>query len=63
MPRGNTRTQMPGKAIEPATAEACIAIAQRVARAHYLADDRIGGRRLLRCRDSSKRNYSVAPVT
>ncbi len=43
MPRGNTRTQMPGKAIEPATAEACIAIAQRVARAHYLADDRIGG--------------------
>ena len=42
MPPGNTRTQMPGRVIEKITAEACIAIAQRVARAHCLAEDRNG---------------------
>jgi hypothetical protein len=42
MPPGNTRTQKPGKIIEKITAEACIAIAQRVARAHCLADDKNG---------------------
>ena len=42
MPIGNVRTQKPGKAIEMTTAEACIAIAQRVARTRYLADDRNG---------------------
>ena len=42
MPPGMTRTQKPAKVIEKATAEACLAIAQRVARAHYLADDKIG---------------------
>ncbi len=42
MPPGITRTQPPVKVAERATAEACLAIAQRVARAHYLADDRIG---------------------
>ena len=42
MPPGNTRTQKPGKIIEKITAEACIAIAQRVARVHCLAEDRNG---------------------
>jgi hypothetical protein len=42
MQQGNSRTPKSGKAIEMATAEACVAIAQRVARAHFLADDRIG---------------------
>jgi hypothetical protein len=42
MPPGNTRTQRPGKIIEKVTAEACIAIAQRVARTHCLAEDRNG---------------------
>ena len=42
MPTGNVQIQKPGKVIEMATAEACIAIAQRVARTRYLADDRNG---------------------
>ena len=42
MPPGNTRTQKPTKVIERATAEACIAIAQRVAHTHCLAEDRNG---------------------
>ena len=42
MPPGNTRTQKPAKVIERATAEACVAIAQRVARNHCLAEDRNG---------------------
>jgi hypothetical protein len=42
MPPGMTRTLRPPKAIETNTAEACIGIAQRVARARYLADDRNG---------------------
>jgi hypothetical protein len=42
MPPGMTRTQKSAKVVEKATVEACLAIAQRVARAHYLADDRIG---------------------
>ena len=43
MPHGNSFPHMSSKAVELATAEACIAIAQRVARAHFLADDRSGG--------------------
>jgi hypothetical protein len=43
MPQGNPYVIKSSKAIEMATAEACIAIAQRVARAHYLADDSKGG--------------------
>jgi len=39
---GNVHTQKPGKVIEMSTAEACIAIAQRVARTRYLADDKNG---------------------
>ena len=39
MPTGNARTQRPAKVIERATAEACIAIANRVAHIHHLADD------------------------
>ena len=39
MPPGNTRTQKPAKVIERTTAEACIAIAQRVAHVRCLADD------------------------
>ena len=42
MPIGNVHIQKPGKATEMATAEACIAIAQRVARTRYLADDMNG---------------------
>lgn len=42
MPPGNTRTQKPARIVERTTAEACIAIAQRVARARHLADDRDG---------------------
>ena len=42
MPIGNVHMQKPGKATEMATAEACIAIAQRVARTRYLADDMNG---------------------
>jgi hypothetical protein len=42
MPPGNTRSQKPAKVVEVATAEACLAIAQRVARAHCLAEDRNG---------------------
>jgi hypothetical protein len=42
MPPGTTRSQKPTKVIEMATAEACIGIAQRVARSRYLADDRNG---------------------
>ncbi len=43
MPSGNVHARKPGKAAnEMATAEACIAIAQRVARTRYLADDRNG---------------------
>ncbi|MDR3684277.1 MAG: hypothetical protein P4L11_11170 [Geothrix sp.] len=42
MPPGNTRTRKPAKIIERATAEACVAIAQRVARARHLADDGSG---------------------
>jgi hypothetical protein len=42
MPPGNTRTQKPAKVVERATAEACVAIAQRVARSHCLAEDRNG---------------------
>ena len=42
MPQGNAHVPTGGKAVERTTAEACLAIAQRVARAHYLADDRIG---------------------
>jgi hypothetical protein len=39
MPPGNERTRQPAKVIEKATAEACIAIAQRVARTRYVVDD------------------------
>jgi hypothetical protein len=42
MPPGNAHTQKVVKGVEMNTAEACIDIAQRVARAHYLADDRNG---------------------
>ena len=42
MPPGNTRTQKPVKVIERNTAKACVAIAQRVARNHDLAEDRNG---------------------
>jgi hypothetical protein len=42
MPPGITRATKPAKVIETTTAEACLAIAQRIARAHYLANDRIG---------------------
>ncbi len=42
MPTGNVQIQKPGKVIEMATAEACIAIAQRVARTRFLADDKSG---------------------
>jgi hypothetical protein len=42
MPPGNTRTQKPAKVIERVTAEACVAIAQRVAQTHGLAEDRNG---------------------
>ncbi|MDR3684590.1 MAG: hypothetical protein P4L11_12765 [Geothrix sp.] len=42
MPSGHVRTQKPGKMVETATAEACIAIAQRVARTRSLADDQSG---------------------
>jgi hypothetical protein len=42
MPPGNTRTQKPTKVIEKATTEACIAIAQRVARTCRLAGDETG---------------------
>jgi hypothetical protein len=42
MPPGTIRAQKPSKVIEKATAEACLAIAQRVARAHYLANDQVG---------------------
>jgi len=42
MPQGSDRNTKSSKAIEMATAEACIAIAQRVARAHFQADDKIG---------------------
>jgi hypothetical protein len=42
MPAGSTHTQTPAKVIEKATAEACLAIARRVARTHCLAEDRSG---------------------
>jgi hypothetical protein len=42
MPPGNLRFQKPVKVIEKATAEACIALAERVAMARNLADDRPG---------------------
>ncbi len=42
MPPGMTRTPKPARAIEAATAEACMGIAQRVARVRYLADDKSG---------------------
>jgi hypothetical protein len=42
MPHGTIRAQKSSKAIEQTTVEACLAIAQRIARAHYLANDKMG---------------------
>lgn len=39
MPPGNQRTRIPARVIEKATAEACIAIAHRVARVHFQGND------------------------
>lgn len=39
MPPGNQRTKIPAKVIERTTAEACIAIAQRVARVRIQRED------------------------
>jgi len=42
MPPGNARTKQPVKVIEKSTAEACIAIAQKVQHARELAGDEAG---------------------
>ncbi|NWJ42292.1 MAG: hypothetical protein HXX12_15120 [Geothrix sp.] len=42
MPPGNARTKLPVKVIERATAEACLAIAQKVQHARELAGDEAG---------------------
>lgn len=42
MPPGNVRTKPPVKVIERATAEACLAIAQKVQIAHRLAGNEAG---------------------
>ncbi len=42
MPPGNARTKLPVKVIEKATAEACIAIAQKVQRSRQLMGDEAG---------------------
>ncbi|MCE1203148.1 MAG: hypothetical protein LWW79_00865 [Holophagaceae bacterium] len=42
MPPGNARTKLPVKVIEKTTAEACIAIAQKVQHALELAGDAAG---------------------
>ena len=42
MPPGNARTQIPVKVIEKVTAEACLAIAQKVQRSRQLAGDTAG---------------------
>ncbi len=42
MPPGNARTKLPVKVIEKSTAEACIAIAQKVQQARELVGDAAG---------------------
>lgn len=42
MPPGNVRTKLPMKVIEKATAEACIAIAQKVQLSRQLVGDEAG---------------------
>lgn len=42
MPPGNARTKLPVKVIEKTTAEACLAIAQKVQRSRELAGDDAG---------------------
>jgi hypothetical protein len=42
MPPGNARARTPAKVIEKATAEACLAIAQRVQRARERSGDEAG---------------------
>ncbi|GLH72063.1 hypothetical protein GETHLI_05650 [Geothrix limicola] len=44
MPPGNQRTKIPAKVIEKATAEACVAIAHRVARVHFQGNDPLGSK-------------------
>lgn len=42
MPPGKTRTQVPARVIEKMTAEACLALAQRVQHARKLSGDEAG---------------------
>lgn len=48
MPPGNARPKLPVKVIEKTTAEACLAIAQKVQRSRELAGDEAGSEAALR---------------